>query len=472
MMHLNEKTDVVVIGAGPGGYVCAIRLAQLGKKVVIVEKAGIGGVCLNEGCIPSKALIHASEFFFEAKKAERFGFKCENISVDAKKLQDWKNGIVSRLTRGIEFLFKKYGIVLVKGEASFDSKQSIAVQTVGGVQHIQFKNAVIATGSYPIEIPGFEFSKEIVFSARETLGLDFIPKNLVVVGGGYIGIELGTVFANYGSKVSIIESCQHILPSVDADVIEVVLKRLKELNVDVFAGAKAKQLIEEKGMARVLVEGSDGKTFEVDADRVLVSVGRKPLTQGLALENAGVKLNEKGFVAVDEKLCTSNKRIFASGDVIGGLMLAHKASAEGKAVAEIICGEKARVPKIIPAVIYGNPEIAMAGLTGREAQEKKIDCLIGKFPMIASGRALTANSYSGFVKVLADKKSHKLLGVQIVCSQASELIGEACLALEKGLKLEDVAETVHPHPSLSEALMEACENALGKAVHVPNEKIN
>ena len=466
-MNGNMKAESVVVGAGPGGYVAAIRLGQLNKKVVLVDEDKLGGICLNYGCIPSKALISASESFDKIKKTSKMGIEVDKITIDFKKMQEWKDGIVSKLNQGIEFLCKKNNVTIVKGTAFFENSNRLKITDGKNISYIDFENAVIASGSKPVELPSFKFAGNKIISSREALCLKEIPKNLVVIGGGYIGLELGTVYARLGSKVCIVEMTEQILPGFDKSVVSILQKNLERLNVDVYVNAKADKIENNK----VVINSKEKGKVLLDASKVLVAVGRYPNTKNLGLENTKVKLDKKGFIEVDKNLKTDDGNIYAIGDVSIGPMLAHKASSQGKFVAEAIAGNKDKYENVVvPAVIFTDPEIATVGLNEREAKNKGIKTKMGKFPFSLSSRAMTKNETEGFVKVIANEKNSKIIGVQIIGSDASDLISEASLAIKMGATLDDVALTIHPHPTLSESLMEAAEATMEKAIHILNPK--
>ena len=467
-MNGNMKAESVVVGAGPGGYVAAIRLGQLNKKVVLVDEDKLGGICLNYGCIPSKALISASESFDKIKKTSKMGIEVDKITIDFKKMQEWKDGIVSKLNQGIEFLCKKNNVTIVKGTAFFENSNRLKITDGKNISYIDFENAVIASGSKPVELPSFKFAGNKIISSREALCLKEIPKNLVVIGGGYIGLELGTVYARLGSKVCIVEMTEQILPGFDKSVVSILQKNLERLNVDVYVNAKADKIENNK----VVINSKEKGKVLLDASKVLVAVGRYPNTKNLGLENTKVKLDKKGFIEVDKNLKTDDGNIYAIGDVSIGPMLAHKASSQGKFVAEAIAGNKDKYENVVvPAVIFTDPEIATVGLNEREAKNKGIKTKMGKFPFSLSSRAMTKNETEGFVKVIANEKNSKIIGVQIIGSDASDLISEASLAIKMGATSDDVALTIHPHPTLSESLMEAAEATMEKAIHILNPKL-
>ena len=469
-----ERFDAVVIGAGPGGYPAAIRLGQLGVKTAIVEREYMGGVCLNVGCIPSKAVIHAAKTFEKIGHADALGITVGKPTLDMGKLQAWKGGVVNKLTSGVRTLLKGNKVEIFDGSARLVGKpgpdgQKISIKNSKGEQTIVAKNVILATGSRPFEIPGFKTDQKRILDSTGALALDRVPQRMVVIGGGYIGLELGMVYAKFGSKVTVVEALPSILAAMDKDCVQVVARKLKKMGVEVMTEAKAKSW-EDKGDRAVLtVELKDGKPATIDADVILVSVGRRPNSEDLGLDEAGVAMDKRGYVLADDQLRTNVPGIFAIGDLIGGMMLAHKATKEGEVVAEIIAGHKAAMDvRTIPAVVFTDPEIASAGLTDEEAKAKGHEVKVGKFPFAALGRALSVNDTEGFVKVVIDAKSEEILGVHIVGNGGSDLISEAALAIEMGAVAQDVNLTIHPHPTLSEAIREAAAAALGEAVHIIN----
>jgi dihydrolipoamide dehydrogenase len=470
-----QRFDAVVIGAGPGGYPAAIRLGQLKVKTAVIEREYMGGVCLNVGCIPSKAVIHAAKMFDKMGHADDMGIGIPTKpTLDMKKLQSWKGGVVNKLTGGVRTLLKGNGVEIIEGTAKLEKPgpdgHRIVVQGKSGTQTIIAKNIVIATGSRPIEIPGFKIDQNRILDSTGALALDTLPQRMVVIGGGYIGLELGMVYAKFGTKVTVVEALPRLLGTMDKDCVGVVDRKLKKMGVEVMTNAKAKSW-EEKGDRCVLtVELAGGKTATVDTDKILLSIGRRPNSENLGLDAVGVALDKRGYITADDHLRTNVGGIYAIGDVIGGMMLAHKATKEGEVVAEVIAGHKAAFDvRTIPAVVFTDPEIATTGLTEDEAKEKGHTKLkIGKFPFAALGRALSVNDTDGFVKVIADATTGELLGVHIVGNGASDLISEAALAIEMGAVADDLRLTIHPHPTLSEAMMEAAAAALGEAIHVIN----
>lgn len=468
--EISMGTELLVIGGGPGGYVAAIRAAQLGVDVTLVEEEELGGICLNHGCIPSKALIYASRLYGKLHHLAEMGIEVQGVRVDPQKLQDWKEGVVGKLTSGVAQLLKGNGVQVIKGHAAFTSPKKVIVESGQGTQAIEFKSCIIATGSRSIELAGLEFDGEVVLSSRHALKLREIPQELLVIGGGYIGLELGTVYAQLGSRVTVVEMLDQLLPGTDIELVQVVEKRLKLLGVEVHLKAKAKELRRGKDGAQLVVESPEGE-LKLEAERVLVSVGRRPNIEGLDLERAGVELGEGGFIKVDEGLHTSNPNIYAIGDVARQPMLAHKASHEGLAVAATVAGKPMGADWLaVPAVIFTDPEIAYVGLSEQQAEEEGYEVTVGKFPFAALGRAVTTGETEGFVKIIADRETQLVLGVEIVGPEASNLISEAALAIEMGARLEDIALTIHPHPTLPESLMEAAEAAMGKAIHILSPK--
>ena len=473
-----QRYDAVVIGAGPGGYPAAIRLGQLKVKTCIIEREYMGGVCLNVGCIPSKAVIHAAKMFEKMGHADELGISIpQKPTLDMAKLQAWKGGVVTKLTTGVRTLLKGNGVDIVEGTArlvasakSGQDGHRIEVQTKSGVQTIVAKNIVLATGSRPIEIPGFKIDQKRIIDSTGALALDTVPQRMIVVGGGYIGLELGMVYAKFGTKVTVVEALPRVLASMDKDCVAVVERKLRKMGVEVLAETKAKSW-EDKGDRAVLtVELKDGKSATIDADKILLSIGRRPTSENLGLDAAGVALDKRGYVIADDHLRTNVPGIYAIGDLIGGMMLAHKATHEGEVVAEIIAGHKAAMDvRTIPAVVFTDPEIASTGLTEDEAKAKgHTEIKVGKFPFAALGRALSVNDTEGFAKVVIDAKTGELLGLHIVANGAGDLISEGALAIEMGAVADDLRLTIHPHPTLSEAVMEAAAAALGEAVHIIN----
>ncbi|SMH31298.1 dihydrolipoyl dehydrogenase [Mesorhizobium australicum] len=465
---MKEMTcKLLVIGAGPGGYVCAIRAGQLGIDTVIVEKARPGGTCLNVGCIPSKALIHAADEFHKivgmAGGKDPLGISLAKPAIDLKQTVGWKDGIVGRLTTGVARLMKKAGVKSVHGTALFRDGKTVVVETETGEQLIRAEQVVIATGSTPVELPFLPFGG-LVMSSTEALALETVPKGLAVIGGGYIGLELGTAFAKLGSRVTVVEAASRILPNWDADLTRPVMKRLDGLGIAVLTETKARRMTSE-GDA-LLVERADGSEERIACDKVLVTVGRKPLVEGWGLEE--IDLDRDGpFIRIDEQCRTSMRGVFAIGDVTGEPMLAHRAMAQGEMVAEIVAGHRRSWDKrAIPAVCFTDPEIVSVGLSPDEARAVAGEIKLGQFPFVANGRAMTLQSEEGFVRVVARADNHLVLGIQAVGAGVSELSAAFGLAIEMGARLEDIAGTIHAHPTLGEASQEAALKALGQALHI------
>ncbi|MBA2877816.1 dihydrolipoyl dehydrogenase [Anoxybacillus ayderensis] len=462
------ETETLVVGAGPGGYVAAIRAAQLGQKVTIVEKGNLGGVCLNVGCIPSKALISAGHRYEIATHSQDMGIFAENVKVDFAKVQEWKAGVVKKLTGGVEGLLKGNKVEIVRGEAYFVDENTVRVMTENSAQTYKFKNAIIATGSRPIELPTFKFSKRVLDSTG-ALNLPDIPKSMVVIGGGYIGTELGTAYANFGTKITILEGADEILSGFEKQMSAVVRRRLKKKGVDVFTNALAKGVEEREDGVTVTFE-VNGETKTIDAEYVLVTVGRRPNTEEMGLEQIGVKMTERGLIEIDKQCRTSVPNIYAIGDVVAGPPLAHKASYEGKIAAEAIAGHPSEIDYLaIPAVVFSDPECASVGYFEKQAIEEGIDVITAKFPFGANGRALALNETDGFLKLVLTKDDGVIIGAQIVGPNASDMIAELGLAIEAGMTAEDIAMTIHAHPTLGEITMEAAEVALGSPIHIINK---
>lgn len=457
--------DTLIVGAGPGGYVAAIRAAQLGQKVTIVDKGELGGTCLNVGCIPSKALIEAGAMANAAKGNTDLGITTENVKVDFSKVQEWKGGIVNRLTTGVESLLKGNKVDIVKGEVYFVDDHQVKVMDETQSQTYTFKNCIIATGSSPIEIPSFPFSDRVLDSTGG-LALEEIPESLVVIGGGYIGTELGSAYANLGTKVTILEGEKEILGGFEKSMTAVVKKRLKKKDASIITNALA-QGVEESAKGVTVTYEVKGKEEKVEADYVLVTVGRKPNTQEIGLEQVGIEVDERGLIKIDAQCRTNVKNIYAIGDIVAGLPLAHKASYEGKVAAEAINGQKSEIDYLgMPAVVFTNPEMASVGYTEQEAKDAGIESKASKFPFAANGRALSLNDAEGFMKLITRKEDGLVIGGQIVGANASDMIAEIGLAIEAGMTAEDIALTIHAHPTLGEITMEAAEVALGTPIHM------
>lgn len=465
--EFTTDVDVLVIGSGPGGYVAAIRAAQLGKQVTIIERAELGGVCLNRGCIPSKALISAAKRYEEMKQSKEagFGIIAEQVHIDFSKVQTWKEKVVRKLTGGVESLLKGNKVDIVKGEALFMNQNEVRVVDGYDVHRFRFNHCILATGSQPIELKAFPYGKRVL-SSTEALQLEEIPNSMVIIGGGYIGVELGQTFAKLGTKITILEGEESILSAFEPELIKPVIKNLQKSGVEIITKAIATGLEDEEEQVIVKYAIAQGKEQQVVADYVLVTVGRRPNLSDIGLDAAGVKTDERGYVQINDRCQTTNPMIYAIGDLVPGPALAHKASYEGKVAAEVIAGQKSGLDyKVIPAVVFSDPEIATVGLTEQEAKDEGYQVKVGKFPFAANGRALSLNASEGFVKLVAEKESGIILGAQVVGIEASNLIAELTLAIELGATLEDIALTIHAHPTLGELTMEAAEVALGQAIH-------
>ncbi|SCW37197.1 dihydrolipoamide dehydrogenase [Paenibacillus tianmuensis] len=459
------EIDVLVIGAGPGGYVAGIRAAQLGKSVLIVDKSELGGVCLNRGCIPSKALISAAHHYEVIKHATSIGISAENVNIDWAKVQEWKDGIVKKQSGGVGMLLKGNKLQIFNGEALFINENEARVFNDNETARYRFNHCIIATGSRPIELKAFPYGGRIL-SSTEALSLSELPKSLVVIGGGYIGIELGQTYAKFGAKVTVLEGSDSILPGFEKELSQPVARNLKKLGVEVVTEAMA-QGCEQTDKDVTVTYTVKGEEHKITADYVLVTVGRRPNTDGdLSLELAGVQVGERGLIQVNEKCQTNVPHIYAIGDIVPGMALAHKASYEAKVAAESIAGMSSVVDyKVIPAVVFSDPEIAGVGLSETEAKAKGINVFTGKFPYGANGRAQSMNVTDGFVKLVGDKDTGLLIGAQVVGAEASNLIAEMTLGIEMGATLEDIAMTIHAHPTLGEITMDAAEGALGHPIH-------
>ena len=464
---MSEKFDVTVIGGGPGGYVCAIRLSQLGLKTACIESRGsLGGTCLNVGCIPSKSLLNLSENFHKAKNFEKIGIEVGEVKLNLSKMMKNKEKAVTVLTKGIEFLFKKNKVTYFKGKGSFKSANEISISFEGKEKTIQTDKTIISTGSEPISIPGIEFDEEKILSSTGALSLSKLPKKMVVVGGGYIGLEMGSVWSRLGTEVEVIEFLDHITPGMDREISNEFMKILNKQGIKFQLNTKVEKIIKTQNGVNIEISNKENKKNKIDTNVVLISVGRKANTKGLNLENVGVQTDEKGRVKVNKNFETNVKNIYAIGDVIEGPMLAHKAEEEGIAVAELIAGQSGHVNyDIIPGVVYTSPEVASVGKTEEQLKKKHTNYKVGKFPFMANSRAKAIDQPEGFVKILADATTDKVLGVHIIGHHAGEMIAEMAVAMEFGASSEDIARTCHAHPTFSEAIKEAALSVEKRQIH-------
>ena len=465
---MSEKFDAIVIGGGPGGYVCAIRLAQLGKKTACVEYRGtLGGTCLNIGCIPSKNLLNLSENFQKAKNFSKVGIEISDIKLNLDKMMKNKDKAVTVLTKGVEFLFKKNKVSYFKGFGSFVSDKKIKIKGSDGKEsEIEGENIIIATGSEPSQMPNINFDEERIVSSTGALSLKKVPKKMIVIGGGYIGLEMGSVWSRLGSDVHVIEFLDHITPGMDKEISNEFMKILKKQNIKFHMSTKVEKITKKGEIVEIETSNSKGEKSSHDCDVALISIGRKAFTDNLNLEKIKLKTDEKGRVKVDKNFKTDKKNIFAIGDVIQGPMLAHKAEEEGIAVAEIIAGQSGHVNyDLIPGVIYTSPEVATIGKTEEQLKKQNISYKIGKFPFMANSRAKAIDEPEGFVKILADNSTDKVLGVHIIGPHAGEMIAEMAVAMEFGASSEDIARTCHAHPTFSEAIKEAALSVDKRQIH-------
>ena len=461
-----EKFDVTVIGGGPAGYVCAIRLSQLGLKTACVESRGsLGGTCLNIGCIPSKSLLNMSESFHKAKNFSDIGIETGEIKLNLEKMMSNKESSVATLTKGVEFLFKKNKVTYIKGVGSFNEKNEILVKNDKSEIKIKTDKTIISTGSEPLSLPGIDFDEKKILSSTGALNISKLPKKMVVVGGGYIGLEMGSVWSRLGTEVHVVEYLDHITPGLDKEISNEFMKILKKQNIKFELNTKVEKITKNDKGVVIETTNKDSKN-NIEADVVLISVGRKPYTDKLNLEKIGVNLDKKGKIKVNKNFETNVKNVYAIGDVIDGPMLAHKAEEEGIAVAELIAGQSGHVNyDIIPGVIYTSPEVAYVGKNEEELKEKKINFKVGKFPFMANSRAKAINEPEGFVKILAESTTDRVLGVHIIGPHAGEMIAEMSVAMEFGASSEDIARTCHAHPTFSEAIKEAALSVDKRQIH-------
>ncbi len=472
-MAENQNLRIAVIGGGPGGYAAAFLAADLGMKVTLIDpEANPGGVCLYRGCIPSKALLHVAKLIGEARHAKNWGVEFGDPKIDVDKLRSWKEGVVKKLTGGLGQLSKQRSVQYVRGMASFENSNSVRVAKADGSDEtFTFDRIIIATGSRPAIIPTLKLDTPRMMDSTGALDLKDIPKTLLVVGGGYIGLELGTVYAALGTKVSVVEMMPGLLPGADRDLVTPLHKRMSGVFESIMLNTTVTSVKDEIGGIRVSFEGKDVKEKERVFERVLVSVGRKPNSQIAGLDKTKVQVNQRGFIEVNKQLQTSDPVIYAIGDVVGEPMLAHKASHEGRTAVEHIAGEKvAFEPNAIPAVVFTDPEIAWCGVTETQAQKENREIAVAKFPWGASGRAMTIDRTEGMTKLIVDPKTERVLGMGIVGAGAGELIAEGVLAVEMAALASDIAATIHPHPTLSETIMESAEVFFGNATDIYRPK--
>lgn len=468
-----EEFDVIILGAGSAGYVAAIRAADLGKKVLIVEGRDIGGTCLNRGCIPTKALLRAAGVYAEAKESRVFGIDASCSTFNAEQIYNWKETVVKKLVSGVDFLLKARKVVVVKGMGTLVDGNVIEVETANGKETYKGKDIVIATGSEPAMIPAFKIDHEQVLTSDDALNLRKLPKNILIVGAGAVGLEFGTFFSEVETEVTIVEMMPQVIPTicyqkkkpcVDARVASTIQRVLTKKGINIRTGTKIEN-----------IEIKDGKVFStldngevIETEKVLVSIGRKLNSDNIGLEKIGI-VTDKGRIVVDEYLRTNIPHVYAIGDVVGGMLLAHKAMKEGEVVAEIIAGKETKMDyRVVPWAVFSTPEIAAVGLSEEEAKALELNIITGEFPFIANGKAVSMNATDGLVKIIAEKESNEVIGAQIVGPEASILIAELALAIKNKLSIKDIAETIHTHPTLSEAVMEASKAALFEAVHIVN----
>jgi dihydrolipoamide dehydrogenase len=462
-----RRTQVLVIGAGPGGYVAAIRLAQLDRKVMVAEKARVGGVCLNRGCIPTKALLHAVHTLKLAKEATQFGFKFAAPERNLEQLRNWRNRVIERPVRGIEYLFRQYGIELVSATAEFAEPGRVRLNRADGTAMlVAAEDIIIATGSEPAALYGLPPDGRNVITSDEALELSRIPERLLIVGAGAIGLEFASIYAGLGTQVVVVEIMEQVVPGTDKELADLLERTLKKQNIQILLKTSVRAV--EGGERLTVRTVRDGTETAIEADQVLVAVGRRPLTAGLAVEKSGARLDARGFIETDGQLRTAQPGVYAIGDVTRPPLLAHKASREGIFVAEQIAGQTAVMnPDAIPAVVYTDPELASVGLTEAQAIAAGHAVAVGRMPLAALGRAGTVNRTEGMGKMVVDRKTDRILGVHILAPEASSLIGEAVVAIEQGLTARALAQACHPHPTFGELLMETAEAVHGRAIHLP-----
>ena len=463
-----DKFQATIIGGGPGGYVCAIRLAQLGIKTACIDlRETLGGTCLNIGCIPSKSLLNLSEYFYRAKNFENIGIEVKDLKLNLPKMMQHKNKAVATLTKGIEFLFKKNKVTYFKGTGRFKSVNQISILDKNNKETIiETEKTIISTGSEPMALPGIKFDEEKILSSTGALSLSFVPKKMIVIGGGYIGLELGSVWSRLGSEVHVVEFLDHIIPGMDKEISKELMKILKKQGLNFHLQTKVDSIKKDKKGVVIKTTDNTGKKIVFESDVVLISVGRKPYTKNLNLEKIKVEMDNKNKIKVNKNFQTNITNVYAIGDVIDGPMLAHKAEEEGVALAELISGQSGHVNyNVIPGVIYTSPEVASIGKTEEQLKNTNHAYKVGKFPFMANSRAKTINEPEGFVKMLADEKTDKVLGVHMIGPHAGEIIAEMALAMEFGASSEDIARTCHAHPTFSEAIKEAALSVDKRPIH-------
>ena len=465
---MSEMFDVIIIGGGPAGYVCAIRSSQLGLKTACIESRGtLGGTCLNIGCIPSKSLLNLSEAFHQAQDFSKIGIETGDIKLNLPKMMKNKDKAVAILTKGVEYLFKKNKVTYIKGRGSFLDKNKISITTNDGENKtIEGKKIIISTGSEALPMPGVEFDEEKILSSTGALNIHKVPNKMLIIGAGYIGLEMGSVWSRLGSEVHVIEYLDHITPGLDREISNEFLKILKKQKINFHLNTKVEKIIKKENGISISAVNEQNETVNYDGDLVLISVGRKPYTKNLNLDKLGISCDDNGRIQVNNKFQTKVENIFAIGDVINGPMLAHKAEEEGIAVAEIIAGQAGHVNyDLIPGVIYTSPEVAYVGKSEEELKKSRVSYKVGKFPFMANSRAKAIDKPEGFVKILADEKTDKVLGVHIIGPHAGEMIAEMSVAMEFGASSEDIARTCHAHPTFSEAIKEAALSVDKRQIH-------
>ena len=472
MGELMQETEVLVIGGGPGGYSAAFRAADLGMEVTMVDMAERpGGVCLFRGCIPSKTFLHLAAMIHDTRRAAGMGITFDSPKIDLEAIRNWKGSVVDKMANGLVTLSEKRGVQRIKGRALFEDSNMVRLHDAD-ISHIKFRHAIIATGSHPISFPGITPKKDgRIMTSTGALDLLDVSESLLIIGGGYVGLEIGTVYASLGSRITVVELTDQLLPGVDSDLIEPLNRRLKEIFEAIHLNTKVTSLEENSSHVKVQLEGGAEKT-EQRFDRVLVGIGRQPNSRGLGLEHTKVKVDDRGFIEVNDQQQTADSRIFAVGDVTGGYMLAHKASREGKIAAEVIAGEPSAFDaRAIPAVVYTDPQIAWAGTTEKQARKQNLPISVQRFPWKFSGRATTIGAPEGLTKIIAEPETNRILGVGIVGRETEGLIAEAVLAIEMGALVDDLALSIHAHPTLSETESEAAEIFLGSSTHILPKKV-